>query len=79
MATSGCIFGKVLETVRKDNKRSRAQVAREALTNSSDVKKIEKGNREPRVLLAIRLARSSGMELGDFFRLVYQEMRGEER
>lgn len=74
MATNNCVFGKILEQVRKSNKRSRGKVARDAFSNPSDVKKIESGIREPRVLLAIRLAHASGMDLGEFFKLVHQAM-----
>ena len=77
MATTNCIFGKILKKVREENNLSRAQLARDAHTDPLSVKKIEGGIREPRVHLAMRLARASGMELGEFFRLVDQAVENE--
>lgn len=60
-------FGTLLRDARKKNGLSQRDVAIKAGQNVRSIQKIENGEREPRVFLAVRLAAAAGMEPGDFF------------
>jgi len=61
------IFGALLRSSRKKNGFSQRDVAIKAGQNVRSIQKIENGEREPRVFLAVRLAIASGMKPGEFF------------
>lgn len=68
-------FGELLRNARKKNGLSQRDVAVRAGQNVRSIQKIENGEREPRVLLAVRLAVASGMELGEFFTTLADAMK----
>ena len=68
-------FGALLRNARKKNGLSQRDVAIKAGQNVRSIQKIENGEREPRVFLAVRLAVASGMEPGEFFTALAGEMK----
>ncbi len=68
-------FGALLRSARKKNGLSQRDVALKAGQNVRSIQKIENGEREPRVFLAVRLAIASGMEPGEFFKTLADTMR----
>jgi transcriptional regulator with XRE-family HTH domain len=71
-------FGKLLRAARKKNGLSQRDVANRAGQNVRSIQKIENGEREPRVFLAVRLAVAAGMEPGEFFTALAGEMKDAE-
>ena len=69
------IFGALLRDARKKNGLSQRDVAIKAGQNVRSIQKIESGEREPRVFLAVRLAMASGMEPGEFFAALADAMQ----
>lgn len=68
-------FGALLRNARKKNGLSQRDVAIKAGQNVRSIQKIENGEREPRVFLAVRLAIAAGMEPGEFFTTLAAEMK----
>lgn len=61
------LFGSLLREARKKNGVSQRHLAEKTGQNIRSIQKIENGEREPRVYLALRLAEASGMTAGEFF------------
>lgn len=61
------LFGMLLREARKKNGFSQRYLAEKTGQNIRSIQKIENGEREPRVFLALRLAEASGMAPGEFF------------
>ena len=61
------LFGSLLREARKKNGFSQRHLAEKTGQNIRSIQKIENGEREPRVYLALRLAEASGMTAAEFF------------
>ena len=79
MAKRRCIFGKQLRRVREAKGLSRPCFALRANYPADGIHKIERGDREPGVLLAVKLVAATGVPVGDFFEELYQSMLKEQK
>lgn len=71
-------FGTLLRDARKKNGLSQRDVAAKAGQNVRSVQKIENGQREPRLFLALQLVIASGVEPGAFFAALAEAVNREE-
>lgn len=69
------LFGTLLREARKKNGLSQRYLAEKTGQNIRSIQKIENGEREPRVFLALRLAEASGMTPGEFFTALAAALR----
>ena len=71
-------FGTLLRDARKKNGLSQRDLAAKAGQNVRSVQKIENGQREPRLFLALKLVKASGAEPGAFFTALAEITNNEE-
>lgn len=71
-------FGTLLREARKKNGLSQRAVAERAGQNVRSVQKIENGQREPRLFLALQLVEAAGAEPGAFFAALSDALTAEE-
>lgn len=71
-------FGVLLRDARKKNGLSQRDVAERAGQNIRSVQKIENGQREPRLFLALQLVEAAGAEPGAFFAELAKNVKTEE-
>ena len=69
------LFGTLLREARKKNGLSQRHLAEKTGQNIRSIQKIENGEREPRIFLALRLAEASGAAPGDFFAALAEAQR----
>lgn len=77
MSNSPNTFGNALEQARIDGGLSKRKFAATAGYELRGIQKILKGEREPGVLLALRLVSATGQNVGEFFEKLNQQLSTE--